>query len=38
MGQERLSNLAILPLENGEVNFEDVNDEFATVKLRKVQL
>ena len=41
MGQERLSNLAILSIENevsGEIDFEDVIDEFAAMKSRKVQL
>ncbi|KAF0721289.1 zinc finger MYM-type protein 1-like, partial [Aphis craccivora] len=38
MGQERLSNLSILSIENevaGEINFEDVIDEFAAIKSRK---
>ncbi|KAL4098032.1 hypothetical protein QTP88_022704 [Uroleucon formosanum] len=41
MGQERLSNLSILSIENevaGEINFEDVIDEFAAIKSRKVKL
>ncbi|KAL4085388.1 hypothetical protein QTP88_027247 [Uroleucon formosanum] len=40
-GQERLSNLSILSIENevaGEINFEDVIDEFAAIKSRKVKL
>lgn len=39
MSQERLSNLAILSIENevtGEIDFEDVIDEFAAIKSRKV--
>ncbi|KAF0740989.1 zinc finger MYM-type protein 1-like [Aphis craccivora] len=38
MGQERLSNLSILSIENevaGEIDFEDVIDEFAAIKSRK---
>ncbi|XP_050063090.1 zinc finger MYM-type protein 1-like [Aphis gossypii] len=41
MGQERLSNLSILSIENEvtrEINFEDVIDEFAAIKSRKVKL
>lgn len=39
MGQERLLNLVILSIENqdfGEIDFEDVIDEFAAIKSRKV--
>lgn len=41
MGQERLSNLAILSIESevaGEINFADVIDEFVAIKSRKVKL
>ncbi|KAL4152760.1 hypothetical protein QTP88_000593 [Uroleucon formosanum] len=41
MSQERLSNLSILSIKNevvGEINFEDVIDEFAAIKSRKVKL
>lgn len=41
MGQERLSNLSILSIENevaGEISFEDVIDKFAAIKSRKVKL
>jgi len=41
MGQERLSNLAILSIENEvirEIDFEEVIDEFAAIKSRKVKL
>jgi hypothetical protein len=41
MGQERLSNLAILSIENEmakNVNFYDIIDDFAAVKARKVLL
>jgi len=41
MGQERLSTLSIWSIENelaGKINFEDVIDEFAAIKSRKVKL
>lgn len=41
MGQERLSNLAILSIEHEvarEIDFENVIDEFAAIKSRKVKL
>jgi len=41
VGQERLLNLSILSIKNevaGEINFEDVIDEFAAIKSRKVKL
>ncbi|KAL4142012.1 hypothetical protein QTP88_004544 [Uroleucon formosanum] len=41
MGQERLSNLAILSIENEvtrEIDFQEVIDKFAAIKSRKVKL
>jgi hypothetical protein len=41
MGQERLSDLALLSIEREQfekINFDDVIDQFATVKSRKIYL
>lgn len=41
MGQERLSDLALLSIEREnfeKINFDDVIDQFATVKSRKIYL
>lgn len=41
MGQERLSNLAILSIENeiaSKIDFDDIIDEFASIKSRKIHL
>lgn len=41
MSQERLTNLAILSIEYevaSKINFDDVIDEFAAIKSRKIQL
>ncbi|EZA54577.1 Zinc finger MYM-type protein, partial [Ooceraea biroi] len=41
MGQERLSSLSILSIEHNivkDINYDDVIDEFAEMKARKVQL
>ena len=38
MGQSRLSNLALLSIENGmvkDIDFDDVIDKFAALKTRK---
>lgn len=41
MSQERLSNLAILSIENKmtqTINFDDVIENFASIKSRKISL
>jgi len=41
MTQERLSNLAILSIENKitqTINFDDVIENFASIKSRKISL
>lgn len=41
MVQEKLSNLAVLSVENeltGKIDFDDVSDEFAAIKSRKIHL
>ena len=41
MGQARLSNLALLSIEREtleKINFDNVIDQFATAKLRKMNL
>jgi len=41
MEQERLSNLSILSIEYNivkDINYNDIIDEFAEIKARKVQL